>query len=204
LRGLVVIVIVPGDVVTYNIWKNTYSFYYYPDMPGNDVEYVDWDVSYGNIYYYTIYALDGEPNYSEGAGPVIADLTQIPGGDSVLAGAWSPTGRDAVYNPYAGGASAPTVEAGWGASRTKTSRVITCKPNPVTGTATFTITLPKPSRVTLNVYDLAGRKVDTVLDGPVPAGGEAVTWTPAVPNGIYLYRLETPARTYAGRVAVAR
>ena len=195
-----------GDVVTYKIWKNDFSFNYYPDTPGNTVEYVDWEVSGGNIYYYTISALDGEPNESEGAGPVVADLTSIEDNyGGIIASPWLPTAGDAAYNPYGPpNVAAPTVEAGWGASRTKTSRVITCKPNPVTGTATFTITLPAACSVRLDVYDISGRKVDTVLNKTVRAGGEAVTWTPAVPNGIYVYRLETGTQKYSGRVAVAR
>ena len=56
--------------------------------------------------------------------------------------------------------------------------------------------LPTPSRARLDVYNVAGRKVATVVDGDFPAGHHSVTWdgTDAggrdVSAGIYFYRLE--------------
>jgi hypothetical protein len=170
--------------------------------PGTDY-FDDSGVDYGHLYEYEITAKDSE-NYSEPC-PITVDLTGDTGDGRVIAGTSLPFGADVGHNPYAApNTSAPAFESGWGASGNKVSRVITCKPNPVTGTATFTITLPAAAAVRLDVYDIAGRCVDTVLERTVSAGGEAVTWTPAVPNGIYIYRLETPTRTYCGRVAVAR
>jgi len=192
-----------GDVVTYKILKDSQFIYCYPDTTGNDVEYIDWDVSYGNLYYYTIYAEDGEPNSSEGAGPVIADLTNLPGDGCVIAAPWSPYGADIGYNPYAApNVSAPAVESGWGASGVKISRVITCKPNPVTGTAPFTITLPSPSRVRLDIYDLSGRSVETLLDKYGASSYEQVEWHPTLSPGIYIYQLTTPASLYSGKVVI--
>lgn len=196
-----------GDVNNYVITKDSLVIWYYPNTPCNEVEYLDEDVEYGHLYTYCIQAHDGE-NSSEEVGPVVADLlSPPPGGDRPLA--YAPESPFALA-PYAGpsdgstSAAAPLAETGWGASRTKPASIITCKPNPVTGTATFTITLPAACPVKLDVYDLSGRKVDTVINKAVKEGGESVLWQPSVPTGVYIYRLETPHRQYSGKVLVAR
>ncbi|NIT36940.1 MAG: T9SS type A sorting domain-containing protein [candidate division Zixibacteria bacterium] len=199
-----------NDVEKYRITKSVQgqpmqAIYYYPVTPGNDVEYLDTDVSYGNIYYYTICAMDSE-NLSEEVGPLTANLNEAPPDGGPLAlmppgvfpgGAYAPDGDDTF-------AATGAVDSGWGVSRTKAAKVVTCKPNPVTGTATFTITLPTSTRVRLDVYDLSGRRVDTVLDKRLEAGSESVVWQPRVANGVYIYKLETPSEQYAGKVVVAR
>jgi hypothetical protein len=200
-----------NDVETYVITKcvsggSPEIIEFYPDTPGNDVEYWDYDVIYGKSYDYWVCAKDSK-NFSETVGPLVANLTQPPppGGDSL---AFMPPGAPASgsYLPYGGDAFAAAgfVDSGWGASRTKAAKVVTCKPNPVTGTATFTITLPAATQVRLDVYDLSGRRVDTVLDRRLEAGGESVVWQPRVANGVYIYKLETPSKQYAGKVVVAR
>jgi len=199
-----------NDVETYVITKcvsggSPEIIEFYPDTPGNDVEYWDEDVIYGKIYYYSIAAKDSK-NWSESVGPLTANLDEPgPDGDSL---AFMPAGTSgaAAYVPYGGDAFAAAgfVDSGWGASRTKAAKVVTCKPNPVTGTATFTITLPAATQVRLDVYDLSGRRVDTVLDRRLEAGGESVVWQPRVANGVYIYKLETPSKQYAGKVVVAR
>ncbi|HUV87795.1 MAG TPA: T9SS type A sorting domain-containing protein, partial [bacterium] len=77
-------------------------------------------------------------------------------------------------------------------------------PNPVTGTATFTITPPQPTRVKLEIFDLAGRKVDTVFDDYVTTAGATAAWTANVTPGLYLYALETESGKHIGKVVVSR
>jgi hypothetical protein len=194
-----------GDVEDYQIRKNTQFIYCYPDTVGNDVEYIDWEVSYGNEYYYYVAAKDSE-NFSPGAGPVIADMTQIP--EDYLKAPWlagTPTAGDISSRTGVPGTSENLKEMGWGASGAgKRSKVITCKPNPITGTATFTINLAAGGPARLDVYDISGRRVATVLDRNVTAGGDSVTWTPSVAAGIYVYVFEAGGRHYVGKVAVAR
>jgi hypothetical protein len=143
--------------------------------------------------------MDSE-NSSTTCGPLVVDLTNV--GD--------PTGFDYIAAPFGtdfgpGSIASPTGEVGFGASGAeKRSKVITCKPNPVTGTATFTINLATGGPANLDVYDVSGRKVATVLDRNVTAGGDSVTWRPTVAAGIYVYVLEADGRHYVGKVAVAR
>ena len=70
-------------------------------------------------------------------------------------------------------------------------------PNPFNPRTTIRFDLPRTGAVTLAVYDVSGRKVRTLVDGPVGAGARAITWDGKdaaghdVGSGIYLYRLET-------------
>jgi hypothetical protein len=69
-------------------------------------------------------------------------------------------------------------------------------PNPFRGGTTLAFELPAPSHATLTVYNVAGRKVATVVDGDYPAGRHSVAWDGRgddgrkVSAGIYFYMLE--------------
>jgi glucose/arabinose dehydrogenase len=70
-------------------------------------------------------------------------------------------------------------------------------PDPFNPSTNIDFTIPAAGAVTLTVYDVLGRKVRTLLDGSVPAGGRSVSWdgrdsrgTP-VGSGVYFYRLLT-------------
>jgi gluconolactonase len=63
-------------------------------------------------------------------------------------------------------------------------------PNPFNPATTIFFQLPYTCRVTLNVYDIQGRKIDTLLDGTLQSGYHNVQFTPGgIGSGIYLYRL---------------
>jgi hypothetical protein len=59
--------------------------------------------------------------------------------------------------------------------------------------------------VELAVYDLAGRRVATLVDGDLTAGRHEVTWNCAeVPPGVYLCRLATGSGSLTRRLVVSR
>ena len=63
-------------------------------------------------------------------------------------------------------------------------------PNPFNPATTIYFQLPSRSRVALNVYDLLGRKIDTLIDGMLQAGYHDVQFNPrGIGSGIYLYCL---------------
>jgi len=76
-------------------------------------------------------------------------------------------------------------------------------PNPARATARLRISLPAAAGVKVSLYDLAGRKVATVVDRALKAGENAclldVSGTAA---GVYILRLEAGDRVVAKRVAV--
>ena len=78
-------------------------------------------------------------------------------------------------------------------------------PNPFSGRTTIRYALAQPGAVTLEVFDLVGRRVATLLDDTVqPAGEQAVRWDAAagLPSGLYVYRLTVDGRVVANRTMV--
>ena len=68
-------------------------------------------------------------------------------------------------------------------------------PNPVRGAMTYAVTLPRESRVQVDVFDLSGRRRLALEDRALPAGRNRLTWDPAVggagtlPGGVYFLRV---------------
>ncbi len=81
-------------------------------------------------------------------------------------------------------------------------------PNPVHTAANLSFTLPQAANATVNVYDLAGRKVTTLLDETRGAGAHALQWNRRdasgrrVNAGVYFVRLETPGTQISRKVIV--
>jgi len=69
-------------------------------------------------------------------------------------------------------------------------------PNPFRGTTSISFTVGQPSPVNLSVYDVAGRRVATLVNGVHEPGRNRVVWDGRdgsghrVAAGIYFYRLE--------------
>jgi hypothetical protein len=74
------------------------------------------------------------------------------------------------------------------------------RPNPFGADTRIRFALPEPGRVSLSVYDVTGRRVRTLVDGPRPAGRHDVTWDgrtdsgERVSSGVYFYRLSSGGR----------
>lgn len=78
-------------------------------------------------------------------------------------------------------------------------------PNPFRETTTISYEVPRPGDVTLEVFDLLGRKVATLVDGRVSAGSHRVTFEPGpLSGGVYLYRLKAGDAVRTGRMALVR
>jgi hypothetical protein len=70
-------------------------------------------------------------------------------------------------------------------------------PNPFNPSTTIPFSLERDARVTLRVFDIAGRLVATLVDAPLPSGSHVATWNgrdvrgDAVSSGVYLVKLES-------------
>ena len=63
-------------------------------------------------------------------------------------------------------------------------------PNPFNARTTIRYSLPDASPVTLDIYDLLGRKVQTLYNGPQPPGEHSLIWNAdGFASGVYFYRL---------------
>ncbi|MBN2585780.1 MAG: T9SS type A sorting domain-containing protein [Candidatus Fermentibacteraceae bacterium] len=72
---------------------------------------------------------------------------------------------------------------------------LSVKPNPTTGPAAIGFRLEARSRVLLEVYDVSGRLVGTVLDATVEAGDHAVDFDgTGLGSGVYLLRMSEGGR----------
>ena len=84
------------------------------------------------------------------------------------------------------------------------------QPNPFNPRTTIAFTLARPGQARVGVYDLRGRYVASLANGPLPAGRHTLTWDGAdasglaVSSGPYLVRLETEAGTESRKVMLVR
>jgi len=83
---------------------------------------------------------------------------------------------------------------GQGSLPPKTIELYGNYPNPFNPATTIYFQLPLESRVVLNIYDILGRKIDTLIDGTLQPGYHDVQFNPKeIGSGIYLYRLTADA-----------
>jgi len=78
-------------------------------------------------------------------------------------------------------------------------------PNPFREATTIRFVTGRRERVTLQVFDISGRLVATLLDRQMNAGEHALKFeTPALPNGMYIYRLQAGALAQQRKLVVMR
>ena len=83
-------------------------------------------------------------------------------------------------------------------------------PNPFNPTTTIQFALPTSEQVTLKVYDVTGREVQTLVAGQLTAGTHQVIWDGrghsgrAVASGVYFYRLEAGSQIMTRRMVMLK
>jgi hypothetical protein len=80
-------------------------------------------------------------------------------------------------------------------------------PNPSSRSVAVTYSLPRPARIRLGVFDLAGRRRVALIDQERPAGRHTITWDSRAGRrvagpGIYFVRYETPVGIWERRIAL--
>jgi hypothetical protein len=71
-------------------------------------------------------------------------------------------------------------------------RLADARPNPFNPATTIEYTLPVRAHVTLEVFNVVGRRVAVLADGVMTAGAHRAVWDArGMPSGIYVYRLKT-------------
>lgn len=79
------------------------------------------------------------------------------------------------------------------------------RPNPVRGAAVFGFSVPETTDGELAIYDIAGRKVETVAEGPFDEGyNEYSADLSNLPSGVYVYRLVAGSDSAAKKIVVNR
>ncbi|MCK5132637.1 MAG: T9SS type A sorting domain-containing protein [Candidatus Sabulitectum sp.] len=70
-------------------------------------------------------------------------------------------------------------------------------PNPVTSTASISFSTSTAGNISLEVYDISGRKISAIQSGDIEAGTHSITWDGSgsegrpIPNGLYFLNLST-------------
>jgi hypothetical protein len=151
---------------------------------------------------------DGSVWRSDDAAASFRRVGQVPVGspprmDDVLVG---PDGRLYAGTTRSGDAEGwvwrttePVVTAQEPGAPGKTGVVLEVAPNPFRSEATVTLTLSRPSEVAVAVYDVLGREVAVLHEGPLPPGSHALRFDAGeLPGGVYV------VRAVAGEASVAR
>ncbi len=78
-------------------------------------------------------------------------------------------------------------------------------PNPFNPMTSIAITLPADDHVTLDVYDVSGKRVASVLNQSMEAGDHTIRFNAqGLASGIYFYRLTTSAGTQTRKMVLLR
>jgi photosystem II stability/assembly factor-like uncharacterized protein len=78
-------------------------------------------------------------------------------------------------------------------------------PNPFNPVTTIPFSLPSDSPVRLTVYDIGGREVENLMEGPLTAGEHAVRWDASgYASGLYFYRLTVPGRSVTSKMILLK
>jgi photosystem II stability/assembly factor-like uncharacterized protein len=89
-------------------------------------------------------------------------------------------------------------------------RLAPASPNPTPGETSLDYELPRQVRVTLTIYDVSGRLVRRLVDGPAPAGSHTARWDGRnagglrVGPGVYLAHLEADGVARTRKINVSR
>ncbi|MCK4412417.1 MAG: right-handed parallel beta-helix repeat-containing protein [Candidatus Eisenbacteria sp.] len=84
------------------------------------------------------------------------------------------------------------------------------RPNPGRPGTLIRFDLPSPGEVRLEIFDVAGRRVTTLLDGPRPAGVHSVAWAGTtddgqpVESGVFFFRLRAGSFSKTRQLMIAR
>ncbi len=102
----------------------------------------------------------------------------------------------------------PTTGAGEGAEIPAVYDMGSPRPNPSAGCVSIQMSVPETEGpVTISVYDLSGRCVDTVVNGIFKAGEHNIVWDSSISSistGVYFLRMDAPGVTVTKKLVVIR
>ena len=60
------------------------------------------------------------------------------------------------------------------------------------GAGKITLSIPKQSNVTIKIYNVIGKEIETLVNAEKSAGNYKLTWNAEnLPGGVYFYKLQT-------------
>ncbi len=161
--------------------------------------YLNIDVAEGNELWR--YTADGRFTLAADVNPVgsstPSELTPTPYGLAFFADGGDGTGRELWLYKAEPVATEPGVPSAAFALSAPT-------PNPARSGAALSLGLGRPQAVRVAVYDVTGRRVLTLHDGPAAAGLRLTVPTDALPSGTYVVRAEGETGVAVQRLTVVR
>jgi hypothetical protein len=91
-----------------------------------------------------------------------------------------------------------------------TYRLLENYPNPFNPSTTIMYSTTAPGMVTLKIFDVTGRLVNTLVQGNLPEGIHRIGWDgkdmsgKEVATGVYLYTIETPTTTKSAKMVLIK
>ncbi len=83
-------------------------------------------------------------------------------------------------------------------------------PNPFNPEVTFRLNLPSEALVSIDIFDVRGRKVNTLTQRLYSSGSHQIHWNGknsdgvAVASGVYLYRISTGRKEFSGKLTLLK
>ena len=78
-------------------------------------------------------------------------------------------------------------------------------PNPFNPATTVNFTLAKAGKTTIDIYNVAGQKVDTLVDATLSAGSHSVVWNATrFSTGVYFYTVKSGAFSLTKKMTILR
>lgn len=77
-----------------------------------------------------------------------------------------------------------------------------CYPNPFNPSTTISFQLPKREILTLSIFNILGKKVETLIHETLKSGHHSIDWNPNsnIPSGVYWVRLASPNKVDTRKV----
>jgi hypothetical protein len=137
------------------------------------------------------YSVSGVPDTDgDGRGDLLIGALQEDGPGSA-------TGRAYLFPGAFGVAAEPSPE--------RTALALTVAPHPMRTSGTVTLTLEAPEPVTVALFDVLGRRVQTLHEGPLSGGAHAfAVRADPLPPGLYLVRATAPGASSTRHLVIAR
>ncbi len=96
------------------------------------------------------------------------------------------------------------------APRRPEARLSPNRPNPFNPSTTIEFTLATSGKATIEVFDVRGGRVQTLVDGVLPAGPHTITWNgtdergESLPSGVYFCRLSANGRSETRKMTLLK
>jgi len=78
-------------------------------------------------------------------------------------------------------------------------------PNPFNPVTSFTFTISRPERVTIDLYSVDGRHIERICSRRFDQGRQEIAWnSTSIPSGVYFARMTTPTECETRKVVILR